>query len=95
MRIWATVERRSESRFLLRPRRVLFIPGSLSKRATRTEPLSGTLSMVHDTSRKLNRSRGRVITGVSVKSKRRLDARALEKQRGGGGGGGGERKAEK
>lgn len=30
--------------------------------------------MVHDTSRKLNRSRGRVITGVSVKSKRRLDA---------------------
>lgn len=53
----------------LRERAKPFIPGSLLK-----SRVSGTVSMVHDTSRKLNRSRGRVITSRLLERKKKKAA---------------------
>lgn len=53
----------------LRERAKPFIPGSLLK-----SRVSGTVSMVHDTSRKLNRSRGRVITSRLLERKKKKKA---------------------
>lgn len=56
----------------LRERAKPFIPGSLLK-----SRVSGTVSMVHDTSRKLNRSRGRVITSRLLERKKKKKKAAV------------------